>query len=57
MRVLDIQEQIKILEITKAWAEDLKLVTGGREIRLDIYLKNFDAIYEHLIETLRKTEI
>jgi len=57
MRVLDIQEQIKILEITKSWAEDLKQPVGSRESRLDIYLKNFDAIYKHLINTLRKTEI
>jgi hypothetical protein len=57
MRVLDIQERIKILEITKAWADDLKLVTGSAENRLNTYLKNFDAIYEHLMKTLGKTEI
>lgn len=57
MRVLDVQEQIKILEISRAWTEELVDKSIGQQHKRDHYLENFDAIYEHLIKTLCKTAI
>ena len=56
MRVLDVQEQSKILEISKDWADKLNRPGANTELRRKEYLENFDIIYKHLVKTISEKQ-
>jgi len=51
MANLDPQVQIKLIEISKEWAEKVRVVTDWDTGRKE-YLQNFDTIYKQLIKTI-----
>ena len=48
---LEPQVQIKLLDISKEWAEKLDVTTDWETIRKQ-YLENFDKIYRQLVRTI-----
>lgn len=54
MANLDTQVQIKLIEISKEWAEKIDTRHNAKSMRNE-YLVNFDEIYERLSRTISKT--
>jgi hypothetical protein len=50
---LEPQVQIKLLEISKEWAEKVDAISNWRIGRKE-YLENFDNIYKQLVKTIRE---
>jgi hypothetical protein len=50
---LEPQVQIKLLEISKEWAEKVRVITDWDTGRKE-YLENFDNIYKQLVKTIRE---
>jgi len=51
MRVLDVQEQVKLIEISKEWAEETaNHASPGRKNPIG-YPREFDNIYKQLVKT------
>ena len=51
MADLDPQVQIKLIEISKAWAEKINTFNDW-EIARKKYVENFDNIYKQLVKTI-----
>jgi len=51
MTSLDPQVQIKLIEVSKAWAEKASTNTTYDNMPT-VYPKNFDIIYEQLVKTV-----
>ena len=50
---LEPQVQIKLLEISKEWAEKVDVISNWDNGRKE-YLENFDTIYKQLVKTIRE---